>query len=65
MPTTLPQVTVLEGLTGPSGSSKFKLIGIVVNDAPFSTHLPFFGSGAVGHEDYVEAKVSGKLPGGF
>ena len=56
---------MLEGLPGPNSGCKFKLIGIVIHDVPFSTHLPFFGSGAVGHEDYVEAKVSGKLPGGF
>ena len=68
-PTSSPlcfQVMVVESPQRVAGSgSKFKVIGIVVHDAPFSAHLPFLGSQQPDHEEYVEAKLGGKLPGGF
>ena len=45
--------------------NKFKLVGVVVHDAPFSPHLPFLGKHQTDHEDYVEAKIGGEMPGGF
>jgi hypothetical protein len=56
---------VAEGPSGTSPGNKFKLIGVVVHDAPFSPHLPYLGQQQTEHEDYVEAKIGGKMPGGF
>ena len=58
------QITILEQ-PGQDGGNKFKLVGVVVHDAPFSAQLPYLGSGQPDHEDYVKAEIGGKLPGGF
>ena len=32
------------------GGNKFKLVGVVVHDAPFSPHLPFLGRVHIGYD---------------